>query len=226
MGDSLSPCSLRTHLSEVRTHSDPDVTAALFHKNQLQIFSVTKGRKMLVQILMKNGLYCVKHDGDVDIVVVTIEKLHCLMGHIAPEAAKALVNKGLVEGIKLDQSSKMLDVCSSCEYGKAHRKAVRKKCEAPRAVKIGDEIHSNVWGPSPVQTIGRQEYYSTYIDNNSRYLKLYLQKLKSQIYYAYKRYEAYLLWQKGVWIKKLHTDWGGEYLSNAFNEHLAEAGTI
>ena len=74
---------------------------------------------MLAQILMKNGLYCVKHDRDVDIavvatpVVMTIEKLHCVMGHITPEAAKALVNKGLVEGIKLDQSSKMLDVCSS-----------------------------------------------------------------------------------------------------------------
>ena len=78
---------------------------ALFHKNQLQIFFVTKGRKMLAQIPMKNGLYCVKHDRDVDIaavvtpVVVTIEKLHCLMGHIALEAAKALVNKGLVEGL-------------------------------------------------------------------------------------------------------------------------------
>ena len=154
---------------------------------------------MLVQIPMKNGLYCVKHDGDVDIVavatpvVMTIEKLHLVMGHIAPEAAKALVNKGLVEGIKLDQSSKMLDVCSSCEYGKAHGKAVRKERKAPRAGKIGDEIHSDIWGPSPIQTMGGREYYSTYIDDNSRYLKLYLQKLKSQTYYAYKQYEAYLL---------------------------------
>ena len=206
--------------------------AALFHKSQLQIFFVTKGRKMLAQISMKNGLYCVEHGKVADVValvvpeVVSIEKLHHLMGHIALEAAKALVTKGLVEGFKLDKSSKMPSVCSSCEYGKARRKLVKKECEAPRAGKIGDKIHSDVWGPSPVQTIGGRKYYSTYINDNSRYLQLYLQRLKSQMYNTYKQCEAYLLWQKGVRIKKLHTDQGGEYLSNAFNQHLAEAGTI
>ena len=184
----------------------------LFHKSQLQIFSVTKGRKMLVQILMKNGLYCVEHGKAADVAalvvpeVVSIEKLHHLMGHIAPEAVKALVTKGLVKGFKLDKSSKMPSVCSSCEYGKAHRKPVRKECETPRVGEIGDKIHSDVWGLSPVLTISGREYYSTYINNNSRYLKLYLQRLKSQTYNAHKQYEAYLLWQKGVQIKKLHTD--------------------
>jgi hypothetical protein len=66
------------------------------------------------------------------------------MGHIAPEATKALVEKGLVEGFKLDGSSKMPGVCSSCEYRKAHRKPVKKEREAPRAEKIGDEVHCNV----------------------------------------------------------------------------------
>ena len=34
--------------------------ATLFHKSQLWIFSVTKGRKMLAQIPLKGGLYCVE----------------------------------------------------------------------------------------------------------------------------------------------------------------------
>jgi hypothetical protein len=106
-----------------------------------------KGRKMLVQILMKGGLYCVEHEKGVDVAaavipeVVSIEKLHRLMGHIAPKAAKALVEKGLVEGFKLDGSSKMPWVCSSCKYGKAHRKLVKKDREAPRVEKIGDEVY-------------------------------------------------------------------------------------
>ena len=162
---------------------------ALFHRNQLRIFSVMKGRRVLAQILIKNGLYCVQHVKEVDIAavvvpeVVTVEKLHWLMGHIAPEAAKALVTKGLIKGFKLDKSSKMPSTCSSCEYGKAHRKLIGKEHEAPRAEKIGDEIHLDVWGLSPVQTISRMEYYSTYIDACSRYLKLYLQKLKSKTYH-------------------------------------------
>ena len=53
--------------------------------------------------------------------VVTVKKLHWLIGHIAPEAAKALVTKGLIKEFKLDESSKMPSTCSSCEYGRAHR---------------------------------------------------------------------------------------------------------
>jgi hypothetical protein len=120
---------------------------------------------MLAQIPIKNGLYCIKHERDVDIaavatpvVVVTIEKLHCLMDHITLEAAKTLVNRWLVERIKLNQFSKMLNICSFCKYGKSHRKAVRKECEAPRAKKIGDEIYSNIWGPSPVTTLNYMMY--------------------------------------------------------------------
>src|SRR5271168_512426 len=207
--------------------------AALFHKSQLRIFSSMKEKKLLAQIEMKDGLYRVEHEKNVDLVaaavmpeVVTIEKLHCIMGHIAPEAAKTLIKKGLVEGFKLDESSTMPYTCDSCEYGKTHRKPIKKEREAPRAAKIGDEIHSDVWGPSPVQTIGGREYYSTYTDDHSRYTQLYLQRLKSETFDSYKQFEAFLLRQKGVHIKKLHTDRGGEYLSKEFSDHLAENGTI
>src|ERR1700678_2087235 len=57
--------------------------AALFHKSQLRIFSSMKEKKLLAQIEMKDGLYRVEHEKDVDLVaaavipeVVTIEKLH------------------------------------------------------------------------------------------------------------------------------------------------------
>ena len=109
-----------------------------------------KEKKMLAQIPMKNSLYHVEHERDVDVAavvvpeVVSIEKLHRIMGHIAPEAAKALVEKGLVEGFKLDWSSKMPATCDSCEYAKAHRKPIKKERKASRARKIGEEVHSEV----------------------------------------------------------------------------------
>ena len=205
---------------------------ALFYKSQLRIFSSMKESKLLVQVEMGNGLYQVEHEKDIEFAmavvpeVVTIEKLHHMMGHTALEAAKALIKKGLVEGFKLDESSKMSNTCNSCEYGKAHRKPISKERKAPRAANIGDEIHSDVWGSSPIQMIGGREYYLTYTDDHLRYSKLYLQRLKSETFRAYKRYEAYLLRQKGVHIKKLHTNRGGEYLSNDFSNHLADMGTV
>ena len=82
---------------------------------------------------LKNGLYHVEHEAEVAMAVkelVTIKKLHCLMAHIAPEAAKALVSKGVVEGFKLDESSKITS-CDSCECGKAYRKPIQKEREMP-----------------------------------------------------------------------------------------------
>ena len=125
------------------------------------------------------------------------------MGHIAPEAAKTLVEKGLVEGFKLDTSSQMLKSCDACEYGKAHRKPIKKEHKALKAAKIGDEVHSDVWGPSLVQTMGGREYYSMFTDDYLRFTKLYLQCLKSETFQSYKQYEAFLLHQKGAHIEKL-----------------------
>ena len=155
---------------------------------------------------------------------VTIEKLHHMMGHIAPDAAKSLIKKGLVEGLTLDDTADML-FCDLCEYGKAHRKAIKKERKAPQAQKIGDEIYSDVWGPSPVQTLGGREYYTTYTDDNSCFSNLYLMWTKAENFEAYKEYEAELLRQKGVRIGKLHSDRGGEYLSKEFSNHLKKAST-
>ena len=76
--------------------------------------------------------------------------------------------------------------CDTCEYGKAHRKPVKKKCEALKAAKIGDEVYSDVWRPSPVQMMGGREYYSTFTDDYLRFTKLYFQHLKSETFQSYK----------------------------------------
>jgi hypothetical protein len=88
------------------------------------------------------------------------------MGHIAPDAAKALVEKGMVKGFKLDTSSEMPKSCNACEYSKTHRKLVKKEYKAPRAAKFWNKIHSDIWRLSPVQTIDGREYYSTYADDH------------------------------------------------------------
>src|ERR1700678_1674953 len=204
--------------------------ASLFYKGFLKIFSFVDGKKCLAEVAVRNGLYRVEHEAS-DVVaavaaeVVTIEKLHRLMGNISPDAAKMLVKKGMVEGLTLDESSK-IESCDSCEYGKAHRKAIGKERVAPQASNIGDEVHSDVWGPSPVQTIGGREYYTTFTDGNSSFTHLYLLRFKSETFDAYKAYEAELKKQKGVGIKKLHSDRGGEYLSKEFTDHLRQAGTL
>jgi hypothetical protein len=49
--------------------------------------------------------------------------------------------------------------------------------------------------------------------------------LKSDTFKAYKTYERWVNVQQNARIKKLHTDRGGEYLSDKFNAHLDTQGT-
>ena len=50
---------------------------------------------------------------------------------------------------------------------------------------------------------------------------------KDEALEAYKKFEAWATTQHHcTTIKVLQSDWGGEYLSEAFNQHLAQAGTV
>jgi hypothetical protein len=133
--------------------------------------------KLVGEIKARNGLYRVDHPSEPNAMVastkevVSVEELHRRMGHIAPEAARRLVVDGAVEGIEIDESNN-LKSCDSCEYAKTSRKAIRKVREAPRAAKFGDEVHSDLWGPSPVQSPGGKEYYVSFTDDHTRYTRL------------------------------------------------------
>jgi hypothetical protein len=157
--------------------------------------------------------------------VLTVDELHRRLGHVGHDAARLLVEKGLVRGVDLDLESKPT-VCASCEWGKGHRKAVQRVREDERAAKLGDEIHSDLWGPAPVETINRKEYFVSFTDDHIRYTVIYLQSKKSETFESYKEFEAWLKTQHGVQIRKLRSDRGGEYLSGEFETHLRKAGTV
>nr|GAT43935.1 polyprotein [Mycena chlorophos] len=204
--------------------------AVLFRENFCKIFS---GRQKLIGVINKTrGTYRVQSAFNWQTVtaapaieeLVSIEDLHRRLGHVAPDAAKRLVSEGHVTGVKIDPASTIAS-CNSCSYAKMSRKAVAKERKAPRSTAMGQLIFSDVWGPSPVQTINRREYYSSFTDDNTRWVRLYLQRTKDQTFDSYRAYEAWLWTQFGVKVKKLHSDRGGEYKSEEFNAHLAKNGT-
>ncbi|KAK0183621.1 hypothetical protein F5146DRAFT_878921, partial [Armillaria mellea] len=76
-----------------------------------------------------------------------------------------LIDKGFVTGIQLDKTSfDEPTFFEACIYGKATRKPISKVWEGERATKIGGEVHSDLWGPAPVATLGGRRYYITFMD--------------------------------------------------------------
>ena len=155
---------------------------------------------------------------------MSIDEFHRVLGHISHDRAKFLVEKGLVEGVKLDGGSEPSS-CESCAWAKTTRKAVSKVRDGERCAAVGDEIHTDLWGPSPVETIGKKKYYVSFTDDHSRYTSVYFLRSKDEAFESYRIYEAWLSTQYGVRIKCLNSDRGGEYLSEEFSDHLKKAGT-
>src|SRR6202522_3225275 len=205
-------------------------STVLFNSNTCRIYD--KGRDVIGIIQLKNGLYRVfstrplegEYAGKAR-VEVSIDEFHRRLGHVSHERARMLVSKGLVEGVELDLASKP-SVCESCEWAKGERKAITRVHEGQRTTEIGGEIHSDLWGPAPVETINQKLYYISFTDDFSRFTSVYFLRTKDKAFESYQAYEAWMKTQHNHPIKALRSDRGGEYLGADFSAHLKKAGTI
>lgn len=158
----------------------------------------------------------------------TIDKLtemeaHRRLGHIPIRAIRELVSKGFVSGIELTKSDED-QACDACVRAKSTRKSVPATREGTRATELGEEVHSDLWGPSRVATLGGRKYYITFTDDKSRFTVLYLLRKKSEMFESFQAFEAWLENHLRARVKFLNTDRGGEYLSEEFKTHLEQRG--
>ncbi|GBE85505.1 hypothetical protein SCP_0800220 [Sparassis crispa] len=209
-----------------------------FENGECRLYSRRHSRT-IGRIPSTNGLYKVEHPKSREVASVAEESkdecalvslsvmdFHRRMGHIAPAIAERLVREGRVKGIQLTDKASSDKNCESCIQAKITRQPVPKEREGGRAKELGDWIHSDVWGPARTETLGGKRYFTSFTDDATRWTDLYLLRVKSGAFSAYKSFEARLKTQDGKAIKALQSDRGGEYLSQAFKDHLEVQGTI
>ena len=233
----------RTKLELTNVQYSPDVAYTLVSVGYLddEGFSVKFGKGKceitnpsgeIVGEIPKNkrGLYRVEHSPETADVVtdqLTLEQFHRRMGHISSVSARKLVSQGLVTGVFLDLTEPVKPFfCESCVYAKSSRKPILKVREGERATVFGGEVHSDLWGPAPVESKGGKKYYITFTDDKTRLTHLYLLRKKDEAFSVYKEYEAWVDTQLSAKIKVLHSDRGGEYIGSEFKAHLKSKGTI
>jgi hypothetical protein len=173
-----------------------------------------------------NGLFKVDHAcvAATSEETVDILTLHRRLGHISTDAIRALIRSNAVAGLHVIDNFPSF-TCDSCEHAKMTRKAIRKERVAPLAQAFADEIHTDVWGPSPTLSLGGRKYYVTFTDDYSRYTKLDILRTKDEAFDAYKAYAAWAQTQHSAKIKRLRSDRGGEYTGNDFTAFLRQQGT-
>ncbi|KAF8631622.1 hypothetical protein AX17_005074 [Amanita inopinata Kibby_2008] len=90
----------------------------------------------------------------------------------------------------------------------------------------GDKIVSNLWGPSPIESMRRKKYYLMFQDGFTHEERIYFLEKKSEAMQWYQKYKAWVSTQWNAKIKILGTDRGGEFTSDEFKDHLEKAGTV
>ena len=108
------------------------------------------------------------------------------------------------------------DFCEHCLYGKQNR--VRFPSGAMRVEGILQLVHSDVFGPVSVPSLGKSMYYVSFIDEFSRKTWIYFLKKKFEVFDRFKEFKALVENQIEKRIKVLRIDNGGEFCENEFEE--------
>ena len=150
--------------------------------------------------------------------------LHRRTGHRNEADLKHLATLGVLPGhILKGQLLREGEKCDICETSKHPRRTPPKKAQRTSTTP-GATWHSDLCGPYPVPSLGKALYCVQYTDQSSRWMIVQFVQHKSEVH---ERFQAFVQEVKilihDAKIRRLHTDGGGEYTSNEFEEALRRA---
>ena len=124
---------------------------------------------------------------------------HRRLGHMSEKGLKILSKQGLLD----DAETGKLKFCETCVMGKQCR--VKFGSGKHTSTGILEYIHSDLWGPSPVESHGWCRYFVTFIDDYSRKVWVYFLKLKNEVFGRFKEWKTMVEKRTGKQVKTLRT---------------------
>ena len=144
---------------------------------------------------------------------------HQRLGHMSEKGMKLLAFKGKIPEIKNVE----VGFYEPCVLGKQKRVTFTKTGRTPKAEKL-ELVHTYVYGPTTVTSLGGFRYYVTFIDDSTKKVWVYFLKNKSDVFHTFKKWKNKVENQTGLTVKSLMSDNGGEYSSDEFKSYCAEYG--
>ena len=87
---------------------------------------------------------------------------HARLSHVSSSQVQQLASRGLLGSVSAENFD-----CVSCQLGK--QPTLPFNSSETISTDIFDLIHSDVWGPSPISSIGGSQYFVVFVDDYSRY---------------------------------------------------------
>ena len=144
---------------------------------------------------------------------------HARLGHASSSRVQQLASRGLLGSVSTENFD-----CVSCQLGK--QPALPFNTSESISTDIFDLIHSDVWGPSSVSSIGGSRYFVVFVDDYSRYSWIFNMKHRSELLEVYSNFAKMVETQFSRRIKIFRSDNALEYTQYAFQAVLHSYGTV
>jgi transposase InsO family protein len=146
---------------------------------------------------------------------------HLRFGHLNFDGLRQLSNKRMVKNIPhIDHSDKL---CEACVLEKHPRNSFPKEASY-RAKKMLELVHTDICGPITPNSLGKHQYFITFIDDFSRRTWVYFLKEKSEAFFVFKKFKVLVENLSDECIKTLRSDRGGEFTSKEFVNFCEKKG--
>ena len=108
---------------------------------------------------------------------------HARLGHISSGYIKKMQTLGLINNVDYSGLSK----CQICATSKLTRKACG---SVTRETKLLEFIHSDLGDLKQTMTRGDNKFYVTFIDDYSRFTRVYLLRNKDEVFHMFLSYKS------------------------------------
>ncbi|GJW59033.1 retrovirus-related pol polyprotein from transposon TNT 1-94, partial [Tanacetum coccineum] len=144
---------------------------------------------------------------------------HQRLGYMSEKGMKILASKGKIPYLQ----KAVVGFCEPCVLGKQKKVSFVKSGNTRKLQRL-EIVHTDVYGPTSIASIGGSHYYVTFIDDSSRKVWVYFLKNKSEVFNTFKKWKAAVENETNLRVKCLKSDNGGEYSSREFIEYCAKNG--
>lgn len=86
------------------------------------------------------------------------------------------------------------------------------------------DLHTNIWGPTQVSSLGGSHYFFTCIDDITRKVWIYFLRNKCDVFQTLNKWKCLVENEIGKNLKCLRSDNGSEYCSNEFDYYFSTNG--
>lgn len=138
-------------------------------------------------------------------LVVSKNVWHSNLAHPSLQVLESIVKRCNLP----TKTNEVFKFCEACQFGKSH--ALPFTNSISRASSKFELVHSNLWGPAPVDFVQGFKFYVLFLDDYSRYSWIYPLKRKGDAVIVFTHFTALVKNQFCRSIKALQSDNGGEY---------------